>query len=215
MELDDLSSPKSTLDIESPENASEHPAQHVGKTVEQGLGEHGLIENPPDEILHVIGSSERFPGTPPNIITTPRNTKNPILQFIIFLSPQKWWSRHISLVVVHTSNGPTGGEPRDYLALERTFLAYIRTASALVSFGVIITQLFVLKKVSPRTGSIFGAIMSAGGVAVTLIGCSRYFKQQKYLTHGKAISAGWDIVTLWMLLFAISLSMFVILLVQD
>lgn len=57
--------------------------------------------------------------------------------------------------------------------------------------------------------------MSAGGVAVTLIGCSRYFKQQKSLTHGKAISAGWDIVTLWMLLFAISLSMFVVLLVQD
>lgn len=207
MELDDLSSRKGTLPIEGSQDASEDPAQHIENTVEQALGEHGLVEN--------LASSEPLPSTPPNIVTTPRNTKNPVLQFIIFLSPQKWWARHISLVILHTSDAPTGGDPRDYLALERTFLAYIRTASALVSFGVVITQLFVLKKVNPRTGSIFGAIMSAGGVAVTLIGCSRYFKQQKYLMYGKAISAGWDIIILWILLFALSISMLVVLLVQD
>lgn len=224
MELDDLSSRKSTLPLERPENASEYPVQREGKTgrtgrtVEPAVGEDVLAENPEsrrDEILQDLHSSEPLPSTPPNIITSPRNTHNPILLFIIFLSPQKWWSRHISLVVAHTSDSPTGGDPRDYLSLERTFLAYIRTASALVSVGVITTQLFVLKKVNPRTGSVLGAIISAGGVAVTLIGCSRYFKQQKYLTHGKAISAGWDIVFLWMLLFAISCSIFIVLLVQN
>ena len=218
MELDDLSSRKSTLPIECPENASEYPVQRIartGRTVESAGEEDVLAHNPPDEILQDLHSSEPLSSTPPNIITSPRNTHNPILLFIISLSPQKWWSRHVSLVVAHTSDSPTGGDPRDYLSLERTFLAYIRTASALVSVGVITTQLFVLKKVNPRTGSVLGAIISAGGVAVTLIGCSRYFKQQKYLTHGKAISAGWDIISLWMLLFAISFSTFVVLLVQN
>lgn len=204
MELDDLSSRKSTLHIDSPKDAPEHPPQR-GKT----------IENPPDETLHNLAFSEQLPSTQSNIIAAHRNTTNSILQFSHVLILQRWWSRHISLVVVHTSDAPTGGDPRDYLSLERTFLAYVRTASALVSFGIIITQLFVLKKVNPRTGSIFGAIMSAGGIAVTLIGCLRYFKQQKYLTHGKAISAGWDIVILWILVFAITISMFVVLLVQD
>lgn len=215
MELDELSSRKSTLPVQGPKNASE---QHKGKTLGQALVEDLRVNDPPDEILQHLVSSEHPPSSPANIITTPRSTKNPVLRLIIFLSPQKaqsWWSRHISLVVAHTSDAPTGGDPRDYLSLERTFLAYVRTASALVSFGVIITQLFVLKKVNPRTGSILGAIMSAGAVAVTLVGCARYFKQQKYLTHGKVISAGWDIVSLWSLIFAISMSMFVVLLVQD
>lgn len=216
MELDDLSSRKSIQRIQVSENASEHPAQGIKKTVEQAEGERDVLaEHPPDEVVQDLGSSEQLPSTPPNIITTPRNPENPILRFIIFLSPRKWWSRHISLVVLHTSDALAGGDPRDYLSLERTFLAYIRTASALVSLGVIVTQLFMLKKVSPRTGSIMGSIMSAGGVAMTLIGCLRYFKQQKSLTYGKTISAGWDIVTLWLLLFAISISMFVVLLVQD
>ncbi|MCJ1263525.1 hypothetical protein MMC22_003395 [Lobaria immixta] len=147
MELDDLSSRKSIQRIQVSENASEHPAQGIKKTVEQAEGERDVLaEHPPDEVVQDLGSSEQLPSTPPNIITTPRNTENPILRFIIFLSPQKWWSRHISLVVLHTSDALAGGDPRDYLSLERTFLAYIRTASALVSLGVIVTQLFMLKK---------------------------------------------------------------------
>lgn len=215
MELDDLSSRKSPLRSQNSGHASGHPAQRVRKTVEQAAGEHVLVDNPPQETRQRLTSSEQFASTPPNIIITPRNTKSAVLRFIICLSPQQWWSRHISLVVLHTSDAPTGGDPRDYLSLERTFLAYIRTASALVSLGVIVTQLFILNKLNTRTGSIFGAIISAGGVVVTLIGCSRYFKQQKYLTCGKAISAGWDIVVLWLIIFAISISIFVVLLVQD
>lgn len=161
MELDDLSSRKSIQRIQgsenASENASEHPAQCIRKTVEQAEGERDvLVEHPPDEVVQDLGSSEQLPSTPPNIITTPRNTENPILRFIIFLSPQKWWSRHISLVVLRTSDALTGGDPRDYLSLERTFLAYIRTASALVSLGVIVTQLFLLKKVSPRDRLYYG-----------------------------------------------------------
>lgn len=149
-----------------------------------------------------------------NIITTPRPTKNPVLRTFIQLTPQQWWARNISLVVEHTSSGPRGGDPRDYLALERTFLSWIRTATALVSFGVVITQLFVFKKVDVRKGSVFGAFSSAGGILIVLIGCVRYFKQQKHLTFGIATSAGWEIMALLIILAAILLVVLVVVLVQ-
>ncbi len=173
-----------------------------------------LVANPQNQSLQDNDSRRRSSSTPSNIITTPRATDNPILRFLVLVSPQHWWGRHISLVVAHTSDGPTGGDPRDYLALERTFLGYIRTATTLISLGVVITQLFVFKKVDPKKGSILGAITSAGGIVIVLIGCARYFRQQKYLTHGKTISAGWDLVAIWMILVAISLLVFVIVLVQ-
>lgn len=164
---------------------------------------------------NVVSASSKRPRSPSsNIVTTPRPTKNPILRFLILLSPQKWWARNISLVVEHTSSGPRGGDPRDYLALERTFLSWIRTATALVSFGVVITQLFVFKKVDVRKGSVLGGFTSAGGILIVLIGCLRYFKQQKHLTHGNATSAGWEIVALLILLAAILLVVLVVVLVQ-
>lgn len=166
-------------------------------------------------LSHQCSSSTRRPQSPcSNIVTTPRPTKNPILRFLILLSPQKWWARNISLVVEHTSSGPRGGDPRDYLALERTFLSWIRTAAALVTFGVVITQLFVLKKVDVRKGSILGAFTSAGGISIVLIGCVRYFKQQKHLTHGNSSSAGWEIMALLIVLAAMMLVVLVVVLVQ-
>lgn len=151
---------------------------------------------------------------PTNIITTPRPTKNPVLRTFILLTPQQWWARNISLVVEHTSDGPRGGDPRDYLALERTFLSWIRTSTALVSFGVVITQLFVFKKLDVRKGSVLGAFSSAGGILIVLIGCVRYFKQQKHLTLGNTTSAGWEIMTLLIILAAILLVVLVVVLVQ-
>lgn len=149
-----------------------------------------------------------------SITSTPRPTKNPILRFNTLLSPQKWWARNVSIVVEHTPSGPRGGDPRDYLALERTFLSWIRTATALISFGVVITQLFVFKKVDVRKGSILGAFTSAGGILIVLIGCVRYFKQQKHLTYGNTTSAGWEILALLIILTAILLVVLVVVLVQ-
>ena len=58
-----------------------------------------------------------------------------------------WWSHNVRLNLEH---GAPGGDLRDYLALERTFLGWFRTSVSLISFGVIITQLFVLKDVNPK-----------------------------------------------------------------
>lgn len=125
---------------------------------------------------------------------------------------QDWWSQNVRLNLEH---GALGGDPRDYLALERTFLGWLRTSVALISLGVVITQLFVLKDVDPTKGKILGVIMSCGGIIVILLGCFRYLNQQRLLTRGKALSGGWHHQVLIIVLLLILLTLFVIVLVDS
>ena len=123
-----------------------------------------------------------------------------------------WWSHNVRLNLEH---GPPGADPRDYLALERTFLGWFRTSVTLISFGVVITQLFILKDLDPRKGKILGVIMSCGGILVVLLGCVRYFRQQKLLTQGKSLSGGWHHHILITLLLSILVTLFVFVIVDS
>ena len=105
-------------------------------------------------------------------------------------------------------------DPRDFLALERTFLAYLRTSVALVSFGVVVTQLFVLKKAGPGTGAALGGASEVGGVVIVLVGCVRYFRQQKLLMQRKMAVAGWDLMVILAVLSGVLLAMLVVILVE-
>ncbi len=125
-----------------------------------------------------------------------------------------WWSQNIRLIMVYTSQGFSGGDPRDYLALERTYLGWFRTSIAVVSFGVAITQLFLLQGVDPTKGIALGVVFACGGMFTVLVACFRYFRLQKQLTLGKAIAGGWDINSLLLLLIAVLLMLFVIVLVE-
>lgn len=118
-----------------------------------------------------------------------------------------WWSHTIRLNLDH---GAPGNDPRDYLALERTFLGWFRTSVALISFGVVITQLFVLKDVDPLKGKVLGVVMACGGIMVVLLGCVRYFKQQRLLTQGKALSGGWHHQVLIGTLLAVLVTMLIV-----
>ena len=123
-----------------------------------------------------------------------------------------WWSHNIRLNLEH---GPPGADPRDHLALERTFLGWFRTSVTLISFGVVITQLFILKDLDPKKGKILGVIMSCGGILIVLLGCVRYFRQQKLLTQGKALSGGWHHHVLLTLLLVILVTLFVFVIVDS
>ena len=125
---------------------------------------------------------------------------------------QAWWSHNIRLNLEH---GPPGADPRDYLALERTFLGWFRTSVTLISFGVVITQLFILKDLDPKKGRILGVIMSCGGILIVLLGCVRYFRQQKLLTQGKSLSGGWHHHILLTLLLLILVTLFVFVIVDS
>ncbi|MCJ1279475.1 hypothetical protein MMC21_007299 [Puttea exsequens] len=125
-----------------------------------------------------------------------------------------WWQGNVSLVLDHTSRGIDGGGPKDYLALERTFLSWVRTASVIVSTGVVVSQLFILKDLDPTKGKILGSLLAGGGVITNLVGCERYFRQQRLLVHGKVLVGGWHHEVMLALLIAIFLTLFVVVLVE-
>ena len=128
---------------------------------------------------------------------------------------RRWWSLNISPTLEHSSQGPPSSDPRDYLALERTFLAWFRTSVALVSLGVVITQLFVLRNLNPTIGKIFGALLAFGGICTSLVGCARYFRLQSLLIQGKSLTGGWYIILILLLQGLLFFSLFIIVLAKD
>lgn len=135
----------------------------------------------------------------------------------------KFWTTEISVTV-------DDGDPRDYLgktlraetdeahgkltngALERTFLAYLRTSLALAMTGVIIAQLFRLQhSVNPNPeigfyviGVPLAASFIALGVVVLLIGAFRFWRQQRAMLRGKVHAGGWELTAIMMLTIVVS-----------
>ncbi|KAL8830878.1 MAG: hypothetical protein Q9170_005536 [Blastenia crenularia] len=128
-----------------------------------------------------------------------------------------WWSNNIALNITHDPpvDHPHSRDPRDYLALERTYLAHIRTASALVSFGVALYQLFRLKNVDTKAGLALGAICAGGGAVMALTGGYRYFQEQRHLFSGKILAGGVGIWIGWIAIMSITVAVFVVVLTED
>ena len=126
-----------------------------------------------------------------------------------------WWSDNISLVLDHNSHGPSGGDPRDYLALERTYLGWFRTSVAIGSFGVVVAQLYILQALDPGKGKILGGLLSCGAIVTSLLGCIRYFRQQRLLTQGKTLAGGWHVTIFMVVLLATFLTLFVIVILES
>ncbi|KAH6883084.1 hypothetical protein BKA58DRAFT_30132 [Alternaria rosae] len=94
-----------------------------------------------------------------------------------------------------------GSVARDHLALERTFLAWLRTSLSFASIGIAITQLFRLNTsianspdssstTSPQAklrhlGKPLGATFIGIAILMLLIGFHRYFEAQHYVIRGK------------------------------
>ncbi|KAG0635921.1 hypothetical protein HOY80DRAFT_892213 [Tuber brumale] len=89
-----------------------------------------------------------------------------------------------------------GSVARDHLALERTFLAWLRTSLGFASIGIAITQLFRLnagvQADNPKgyqamrdMGKPLGATFIGIAIMVLLIGVNRYYESQGWLLKGK------------------------------
>ena len=83
----------------------------------------------------------------------------------------------------------TSGDARDHFALERTWLAYDRTANTLASSAVVVAQLFVLHKNHRTVGRVAGAVIICGGIVIQMVGALRYLQQSRALAH-KSESTG-------------------------
>ena len=72
------------------------------------------------------------------------------------------------------------GDPREYLANERTFLAWIRTGAALVSIGLAVTQFEAALGVGG-----FGLGLLALGCLTLVVGMVQFFRTSRQLATGE------------------------------
>jgi len=109
----------------------------------------------------------------------------------------KFWSSQISVRVPHDAC-------RDHLALERTFLSYLRTSLALSSLGVAIAQLFRLQHTATPNpvfgfytlGKPLACICQGAAIYCLGLGAYRSWRLQNAIIRGKAISGGFELVLL-------------------
>ncbi|KAJ5170767.1 uncharacterized protein N7500_003550 [Penicillium coprophilum] len=147
----------------------------------------------------------------------------------------RFWGRNVILTVPQKSN-------RDYFgtlfcghvvsnlinamkALERTFLAYIRTSTVIAMQGVLVAQLFRLQRPLTEVDRLsfheVGIPLSVAchGVAVivALVGAIRFWRQQSAIARGKVYAGGWELNSVGVLIFAVivaTLVLTVIILIQ-
>lgn len=127
-------------------------------------------------------------------VIAPSNTQDPQCESTSqnHDGPPNFWSKHIRLTVSEDSW-------RDHLALERTYLAYVRTASAYAQFGILLAQLFRLNvssigestPMSLRIGSALGATTEGIAIVVLLMGAVYWARQQRRLVEGTTIAERW------------------------
>jgi uncharacterized membrane protein YidH (DUF202 family) len=84
-------------------------------------------------------------------------------------------------------------------ALERTFLAYIRTSVVFSIQGVLIAQLFRLQNTLPSTrfdfytvGIPLSVAFQGCALVVAIIGAIRFWRQQHAIATGKVYAGGWE-----------------------
>ncbi|TVY59531.1 hypothetical protein LCER1_G000114 [Lachnellula cervina] len=120
---------------------------------------------------------------------------------------KKFWKNQVSIAVDHEAC-------RDHLALERTFLGYLRTSLALSMMGITVAQLFRLQH-NPIPDVHFGffvlgkplsCICQGAAIYTLIIGCFRTWRSQNAIVRGKAISGGFEIVALTVGIFLVSQS---------
>ncbi|KAK6332508.1 hypothetical protein TWF730_004173 [Orbilia blumenaviensis] len=121
-----------------------------------------------------------------------------------------WFSRNITARFGSLSLENKGSVARDHLALERTFLAWLRTSLSFASIGIAVTQLFRLNSAMEssdpvveqgamtlrRMGKPLGATFLGIAIVVLLIGINRYYESQNWLLKGKFPASRGSIVFL-------------------
>ncbi|KAF2132511.1 hypothetical protein P153DRAFT_393489 [Dothidotthia symphoricarpi CBS 119687] len=125
----------------------------------------------------------------------------------------KFWTTHVTLTIDE-------GAHRDHLALERTFLGYLRTSLVLVMTGVTTTQLYRLQHTANTDSDIgfyviglpLNMVFIGMAIVVILIGAFRFWKLQLAMSRGKTYSGGWEVMTIMGLIMLILVATFALVL---
>ncbi|KAI9806661.1 MAG: hypothetical protein M1825_006118 [Sarcosagium campestre] len=114
---------------------------------------------------------------------------------------------------------------RDHLALEKTYLSYLRTAFALSMAGVIIAQLWQLQRdVLPpeaallsfdRVAKPLAAACQVAAVGIAILGAIRFWRQQAAMLRGCVWAGGWEMRIIGSVFALGTITVFIIVLVVD
>ncbi|CAG8901424.1 unnamed protein product [Penicillium egyptiacum] len=115
------------------------------------------------------------------------------------------WTHNVTLTVPHKSS-------RDYFALERTFLAYIRTSLVVAQQGVLIAQLFRLEATEAladrlgfaQVGTPLSVACHCVAILVALVGAYRFWGQQSAISRDRIYAGGWELNSVGILLGCVS-----------
>ncbi|GES64904.1 hypothetical protein ATEIFO6365_0009039900 [Aspergillus terreus] len=124
---------------------------------------------------------------------------------------QRFWTRNVVMTVPQKNN-------RDHFALERTFLAYIRTSVMIAMQGVLVAQLFRLQHILVpdvelgyyQVGIPLSVTFHGIAMLVALLGAARFWKQQHAMALGTVYAGGWEVNTIALLLCSVILVTFIL-----
>ncbi|CAK7268000.1 hypothetical protein SEPCBS57363_002876 [Sporothrix epigloea] len=116
-----------------------------------------------------------------------------------------------------------GSVARDHLALERTFLAWLRTSLAFASIGIAVTQLFRLNSTAGNGNGQLNSLRHVGrplgttflgiSVLILFLGYHRYYQSQQWILKGKFPASRGTILIVSMVAFALMITSLVVVVV--
>ncbi|KAF9889434.1 hypothetical protein FE257_007336 [Aspergillus nanangensis] len=124
---------------------------------------------------------------------------------------QRLWTRNVVLTVPQNKN-------RDHFALERTFLAYIRTSVMVAMQGVLVAQLFRLQHQPSLTGGLsyyevgipLSVTFHSIAILIAVLGAVRFWKQQSAIALGTVYAGGWELNCIGLLIGSAILVLFIL-----
>ncbi|KAG7044780.1 hypothetical protein JMJ77_0004241 [Colletotrichum scovillei] len=126
---------------------------------------------------------------------------------------KRFWSKQVSVVVEFETC-------RDHLAIERTFLGYLRTSLATAVLGTVVAQLFALQASDTgfgytAVGKPLATLCYSFSICIVLLGAFRAWRLQHAMFAGKALAGGFELTTLALGFLILSLVFFGFLIALD
>ncbi|KAI9733158.1 MAG: hypothetical protein M1818_007276 [Claussenomyces sp. TS43310] len=139
---------------------------------------------------------------------------------------ESWWKRLLARYgSIELEN--KASVARDHLALERTYLAWLRTSLAFASIGIAITQLFRLNTATAgsenagsykklrQMGKPLGATFLGISIIVLFLGFHRYFESQQWIIKGKFPASRGSIALVSLVAFALMVTSLAVVLIVE